>query len=117
MNQRTASERAHPPEHAVFVGIVVGGVDPSGVHPVERARQWWEERQASQPRCACCGADPVTGAVEIPIFLIGGCNCYAKAPTVPVYRSRDEHLPDCPAYGWSLPVVRPRNGPKRRSTR
>lgn len=34
----------------------------------------------------------------------GGCNCYFKAPTVPVYRANTTHLDDCPARGSGFSV-------------
>lgn len=37
-------------------------------------------------RCAVCRMQPCSC-----------CNCYAKAPTIPVYRNPGEHLANCPA--------------------
>lgn len=34
----------------------------------------------------------------------GDCNCYGKAPSVPVCRDWLDHLPDCPAYRSGIPV-------------
>lgn len=43
------------------------------------------------------------GGVSYPPML-GGCDCYFKAPTVPVYRGNMTHLDDCPAKGSGFPV-------------
>lgn len=37
--------------------------------------------------------------------MIPECNCYDRAPTVPMYRDQFTHLPDCPCFGMpSMPV-------------
>lgn len=47
---------------------------------------------------------PVTfGGMSLPPMQ-GGCNCYFKAPTVPVYRGNMTHLDDCPAKGSGFSV-------------
>lgn len=35
--------------------------------------------------------------VERPAKQASECNCYAKTPTIPVFRAPSDHLPDCPA--------------------
>ncbi len=35
---------------------------------------------------------------------VSPCTCWMKAPTVPVFRDRHDHLNDCPLKGSGLPV-------------
>lgn len=50
--------------------------------------------ESADLRCKCCGANR-DGSFEIEIAIVGECDCAAKAPTVPVYRDANDHLPDC----------------------
>ena len=50
--------------------------------------------QTADQRCKCCGANR-DGSFEIEVTIIGECDCAAKAPTAPVYRDANDHLPDC----------------------
>lgn len=43
-------------------------------------------------------------AEKRPAELVGGCNCYDRPPTVPVFRDWNTHLTDCPAHGTNIPV-------------
>jgi hypothetical protein len=56
--------------------------------------QWADEctRRAGAPA-------PTTVAAAL-----GGCTCYWRPPTVPVYRAATEHLPDCPGRDSGYPV-------------
>ena len=48
----------------------------------------------AEQRCKACGANP-DGSYDFSLTIVGGCDCSARAPTIPVYRNAGEHLPDC----------------------
>lgn len=61
----------------------------------------------SKQQCVCkaCGAD-TEGTFTFTMYLVGGCDCYDRPPTAPVFRDWKTHLADCPARGTNIPVGR-----------
>jgi hypothetical protein len=58
--------------------------------------------EENMDKCICCGA--VNGAFPIVIEFRLACDCYNRAPSVPVFRDDRTHLADCPMSGTNFPV-------------
>ena len=63
------------------------------------------EHRTSEERCKCCGANP-DGSYDFSLTIIGDCDCFAKAPTIPVYRKPGDHLQDCRLRVLARVIVR-----------
>lgn len=70
------------------------------------ADRWREHAAKLQARIDALEAERARWMVVAPAPspMLGGCTCYDKAPTVPVFRDRMTHLDDCPAKDSGHPV-------------